>query len=257
MNIGELSELLGRDQNELLANLKLEEGTSEVPVESARSLIVELEKSKFSEGKTQGRDWGRKAALTEAEKKLSEKVGISGDFDTILSGIEEKIKATPPDSKTDIWKEKYNQLNTDFEGFKKNIDIKKKTSVVKTKLGEILKDYEGSEKIKGMIVDDFVKNSKFDIEDNEVLLLDDKNLPLKVDGKFTDFETHATTFVAGFLNPIDEEKRKPAAPDLKKDLAKKNSKKIVDADSALRAMKNAKTAEERDYAMKKLKEYED
>ena len=252
MKIGEVADLLGRDQNELLADLKLEETVEEVSTEQVKALIDEIGKSKFSEGKTQGHDWGRKSALTEVEKTLSGKFGIKGKFDEIITGLETKM--SEPSKKDDIWKEKYNELSNEFNGFKQQIEVSKKKDVVKSKLSGLLVNFDGTDKVKEMVVNDFLSKSKFEIEGDDIMLLDKDDKHLRIDGKFADFESVATNHLSQFLNPAaNPSKPKPKVPSGGQPARTVDG--IVDADSALRALRKAKTPEEREYINKKLAEY--
>lgn len=253
MKIGELAGLLGRDSKELATSLELQEGTEDVSVDQAKGLIDDFGRSKFSEGKDQGQKWGRKETLKEVEKKLSSSFEVTGKFDDMVTSLTEKVNAAP-NPKDSIYKSKFEQVTNEFNAFKSDIEKKEQVSVIKSKISPLMEGYQGTDKAKELVLNNFLNSNRIDVDGDHFNVLDKEGNPLKVDGKFVDFESHVHSFVGSYL-PKDEQKKTPKAPSFKKGPDFQNSG-ITDAESALRALKAAKTPEEREYVLKKMKEFE-
>ena len=246
MKLETLAVVLEKTASELQADLKLEEGIELVPDDIAKSAIIDFGKGQFSKGKEQGLGWAKKEVLKDVEKRLGDKLGETGQFDDLLS----KVGQAPKDN---IWKDKFTALNDEFSNFKNDIDKQKKLSVIETKVSNLLDTFDGSDKLKKLATKEFINTNKFEIDDDYITILDNENKPLKRDGKFVEFEN----LVDGHFSNLFEKKTKSSAPSGAGSQNNNSSNSGVNTIAeAFKALKLAKTADERSLIQKRIKELE-
>ena len=246
MKLEILAELLEKPASELQADLKLEEGAEVVPDNIAKSAIIDYGKGQFSKGKEQGLGWAKKEVLKDVEKKLGEKLGETGNFDDLLTKVGQPAK-------DNIWKDKFSALNDEFANFKLDIDKQKKLSTIEGKISTMLDAFDGSEKLKKLATKEFISTNKFEIEDDYITILDNENKPLKKDGKFVEFDN----LVEGHFSNLFEKKTKTTSPSGAGSQNNNSSNSGVNTIAeAFKALKLAKTADERSLIQKRIKELE-
>jgi hypothetical protein len=183
MNIGALASLLGKEEKEFLEVHKLEGDLTLESVESIlKSELPNWKKKLITEAKDEAYGRATKEQFTKVEKQLSDRFGITstGDFAKVLDELESKIQ--PPKGNDDaiekvkrdaeIWKEKFNALNTDFGKYKETIEFEGKKNKVVSKLNSVLPETFDvkSDKLKELAMNQFLSDYNFDLIDNDVQL---------------------------------------------------------------------------------------
>ena len=268
MKIGALASALGVDATELAKAHNLAEDTESIDesiLETViKSHITEVQKSNFVKGKEEGKGWGTKTAMANIEKKFKDKFGIdANDLDTALNTIEAKMN-TPgtSDEKTkrelEIQKEKNKLLQGEFEEFKSKTEFSTKKNQVVSKLQSFIPNHfePGTPRLQQIAINDVLESIHFDIEeDGEVSLYENKERtkPLRIGDRYATLEDIAKTKMGEILTPLKAERKPPRAPGKSED---GHSPKGDTKEELLIEMTKAKTAEERNAIIEKLKKLE-
>lgn len=236
MKVGVLAGHLKLSAEELLTSLSLETSMEEVPDEKAIELISTREKS---EGKKEGFKWGEKDTFTKVEQRLKEVTGLTGDFETIITGL----KPVEIDKKGMIYKEKYDLLQAEFDAYKEKESIKEKRETIEKKAAPIFDKFLGKDELKKVVLKNVLEGLTTEVDGDDILLLDANKSPLKIGGKYADFGTF-----------IESEFEKHFEKNTKKNFPKggegegekeKGALSFDDMNAALDALRKSKTPDEK------------
>jgi len=251
MKVELLASLLEKDATELSSTLKLGEGVTEVSPEIVKneisSYIKEIGISKLSEGKKQGEGMTKRLVYTELETKLKDKFGVEGKFDDMITSLESKLKDKGGNNEAfenerKLWKVKFSDLESENNDLKAKATKVETRNKVKEQLNPILSDFEfSSSKIKDIAIKDYMDNRKFIFSGDDMFLDNDGTPSAKVK---EDAEKHF----------MDFGKKKGVKPEKPKSDKFDSNSYSGDLAELTKQHSNAKTVEEKNAILKKMKE---
>lgn len=212
MKVEILAGLLEKPANELQELLELAEGVTEIDDTVAAEHLKDHLKGVKSKGKDEGKGWGTKEALKSIQKTLKEEFEIDApDAFEGLKSLKTKFEQTSSKETADeklkreneIWKQKYADLETSFNGLKEKETFKEKANVLNKHLDKIINEKFGdsSEKLKALAKKELMDSHVWDVDGNEITLFADKEKTqlLKVDGKYASLDSIAINIFKDIL----------------------------------------------------------
>jgi hypothetical protein len=260
LKLGTIAGVLSKPEDDLRSLYKIEgdEVTAETLESILKSEIPALKKAAFTDAKTEAYGRATREVKSKVEKDLAEKFGLTAnDFETIITELETKIQ--PEDPKKDemrrkeveLWKEKFNALNTDFTKFKDNVEFQGKKTKLLSELDAVLPNHFeiSSPKLKSLAVDKFTNDFKFDLIDGQLQLFDgDKPL-------YKPLEEVAKEYFKEYFQPKQNGNPKPQSPPNGKDPVNTGGLSN-DIGELMKQLSLSRSSKERAEILAKIKEVE-
>jgi hypothetical protein len=264
MNLGILAEILNKPQEDLQKsyNIETEDLTLKNVEDVLKSELPQLRKSLLTEAKQEAYGRATREQREKVERQIADKfgIGVTGDLDTVLTELETKFKETSAgddDAKfekfkrdAEIWKEKFNSLNTDFSKYKETIEFEGKKSKLVGKLETVLPEYFDvkSNKLKELAISAFMQDYKFDLIDGDVQLFQgDKPLYKPVDEVAKDY-------FKDYFDPKNGGTQKPDTPKPGGNDPGATFRNKTDVEELFKDLNKARTSKERAEILARIKE---
>ena len=179
MKLEQLASLLGKDVMELEGTLNLQSSDDvqdDILTRELTNFHKELAITKLNEGKIQGEGKAKRLVMTEAERTLKDTFGVDGsNFNEIV----ENLKGLKSDGKTDDklkadldkWKQTALAKDNEIQTLKNQFETIQVTEKIKSQILPKLDRFDfATSKVREVAVNEFLNNSKFQVEGSDVFI---------------------------------------------------------------------------------------